>query len=332
MVKKYLCEPKPGFIYVRVKGKYIGRIIAPKGTADFDRRYWEILSGKTVECKTSWKHLIASYRRSDRWERLKPRTRADYEKVMVYILEKNGARDATRVIRKDIIAAMEANRHRVRFANEIPNVMAVLLHHAIDIGWMRDNPAKGIRRLPMPDDKKQPHNVWTDAAVAKFRKNASPAARLIMELGIGSVQRPDDWTRFTWGDYDGESLVLRQGKTGKELTLPCSAILKATLDAEKARLTPHPSRHILTKPSGARMSYDYMAKVMRAERHRLGLMKHDLHAMRYRGVQELAWAGCTDDEICSYSGHETRKMVEKYAGEARQIMRAREAKKKRDRG
>jgi hypothetical protein len=40
---------------------------------------------------------------------------------------------------------------------------------------------------------------------------------------------------------------------------------------------------------------------------------------------ELAWAGCDDDEIASFSGHATKSMIRKYAGEARQIMRARQA-------
>ncbi len=44
---------------------------------------------------------------------------------------------------------------------------------------------------------------------------------------------------------------------------------------------------------------------------------------------ELAWAGCTDDEIASYSGHTSKKMIIKYAGEARQVMRARQAAAKR---
>ena len=59
------------------------------------------------------------------------------------------------------------------------------------------------------------------------------------------------------------------------------------------------------------------------------MLAHDLHALRYRGVMELAWAGCDDDEIMSYSGHKTKKMVIKYAGFARQIMRAGTAAEKR---
>jgi len=46
-------------------------------------------------------------------------------------------------------------------------------------------------------------------------------------------------------------------------------------------------------------------------------------------VMELAWVGCDDDEIASYSGHTSKAMIVKYAGEARQIMRARQASAKR---
>lgn len=77
------------------------------------------------------------------------------------------------------------------------------------------------------------------------------------------------------------------------------------------------------------MSYRYLADVMLRERKRLGLGAYDLHALRYRGVQELAWHGCHDDEIAAYSGHKTKAMIEKYPSEARQIMRARQARAKR---
>lgn len=77
MVKKYLHSPKPGFLYVRVRGKYLGRITAPDGSPEFDQEYWDILRGRTVGCATSWNSLIASYRKSDRWTGLMPRSRAD---------------------------------------------------------------------------------------------------------------------------------------------------------------------------------------------------------------------------------------------------------------
>ncbi|MEM6932085.1 MAG: hypothetical protein AAF526_00725 [Pseudomonadota bacterium] len=68
---------------------------------------------------------------------------------------------------------------------------------------------------------------------------------------------------------------------------------------------------------------------MRAERKRLGVEAYDLHALRYHGVMELAWAGCNDDAIASDSGHTNKAMIRKYAGKARQVMRARQARAKR---
>ncbi|MHA6343962.1 tyrosine-type recombinase/integrase [Roseivivax sp. CAU 1761] len=322
--KKYLIETKPGYVYVRKAGKYLGRITAPFPSAEFDREYWEILRGRAVDCKTSWTALIASYRHSDRWSSLKPRTREDYEKVLIYIEEKNGKKDATRTIRKDVIAAMEKNRHRTRFANYIPQVMSVLFEHAINIGWMRDNPAKGVRLMSTPKDREQPHRPWPEWAVTKWRQEARSLPRLIFEMGVGSVQRPYDWTRFKWSDYDGESLCLSQSKTDKPLWLPCTPQLKAVLDA-----APKKGIFILTKRDGTPMSYHYMARVMAKERKRLGLMTFDQHALRYLGVMELAWAGCDDDEIASYSGHSSKEMIRKYAGIARQITRARTAAEKR---
>jgi len=80
---------------------------------------------------------------------------------------------------------------------------------------------------------------------------------------------------------------------------------------------------------GNPLTYSGLAQIMRKERARLGLLKYDLHALRYRGVMELAWAGCDDDQIASFSGHASKDMIKKYAGEARQIVRARQALEKR---
>lgn len=331
-MKKYLWRHPKGYIYVRKDGK-LTRISAREGTPEFDREYWEILTGKRAAAKTSWRVLIEDYRKSDRWAKLKTRTREDYEGVLSYIIEKNGDRDMTRLTRKDVIAAQRKNEHRTRFANYIPSVMSILCEHAIDLAWMKHNPAKGVRKLAVPDERKQPHKPWTHAAVAKWRAEAGALERLIFEIGVGSVQRPGDWVDFTWGDYDGDNLNLTQNKTGVALVLPCTPLLKVALDAAKDALpfAPLPSRRILTIQSGQAMTYRRMAEIMLAERKRLGLEAFDLHALRYRGVKELAWAGCDDDEIASYSGHTTKDMIQKYAGEARQEIRAKQAREKRSR-
>lgn len=317
--------------FVNGKMIYLGRIAAEEGTADFDRQYWEIMSGRRVEVKTSWAALIAAMRETDKWANYSPRYRSDLDEVFEYLIEKIGKTDVARLSQPDIYDAMDKNRHRVRFANYIPTAISMLSKLAIRKRWRKDNPAIDIEQLKVPKGRQKPHLPWTDDAVEKMRKEGKPLPRLIFEIGVGSVQRPGDWVDFQWGDYDGDTLKLRQNKTGKALQLPCTEKLKAALDKAKRDLgfSPHPSRHILTRSDGSAMSYHTMARIMVKERKRLGLMAYDQHALRYRGVMELAWAGCTDDEIASYSGHTSKKMIIKYAGEARQIMRARQAAAKR---
>ena len=59
--------------------------------------------------------------------------------------------------------------------------------------------------------------------------------------------------------------------------------------------------------------YDYtMASVIERERKRLGLMVFNQHALRHRGVMELPWADCSDDEVASFRGH--RRQVSSPAG------------------
>ncbi|MCU4653739.1 tyrosine-type recombinase/integrase [Roseibacterium sp. SDUM158016] len=268
--------------------------------------------------------LIASYRASSRYTCLRARTRRDYDQVLDYLKGTIGQVAVASIKRPQVIAQMEANAHRTRFANYVQQVLSVLFEHAIDLGWLDHNPAKSVRKLKTPAERRAPHRPWTDAAIAIFRARANATARLIFELGIGSVQRPGDWPKFRWSDYDGEALRITQGKTGISLWLPCSQELKRMLDATR--------RHgvsILSDADGRPFSYFKMARIMREERKRLGLVEFDLHALRYRGVQELAWAGCTDDEIAAFSGHASIAMIRKYAGEARQVMRARTAAQKR---
>ncbi len=331
--KKYLWDHPSGRVYFR-RGKLLVRMLAVEGTPEFDAQYWEIMTGKRAEAKRNWAALIGVVRQSDEWADLSPRYRKDLDPVFAYLIEKLGKLDVARLTQADIYDAMEANRHRVRFANYIATAVSMLCKVAVKKRWRLDNPAIGVSPKPMPKSKKKPHLPWPDWAVAKFRAEASELSRLIFEIGVGTVQRPGDWPGFTWGDYDAAGdgvLRLRQNKTDRPLELPCTEALKRALDQAKTGLgyAPLPSRPIVCTASGGAMGYRYIADLMLRERKRLGLEAFDLHALRYRGVMELAWAGCTDEEIASYSGHTSMAKIRKYAGEARQIMRARQARLKR---
>lgn len=143
------------------------------------------------------------------------------------------------------------------------------------------------------------------------------------------MQRPSDWTRFNWEDFDGEAITLVQGKTKRKLRVPMLPEAIAILEKHRPKVMNLNGKTPILAIGRQRLTYDKMAHLMLDERRRLGVEQHDLHALRYRGVMELAFSGSTDAEIGSISGHMTREMIEKYAGEARQIMLAKAAIAKR---
>ena len=104
--KKYLWQHPSGRWYVRVKGQYF-RIHANQGNADFDREYWEILTGKREMSKRSWSILIEQLRHSAQWAGFSHRYRQDLEPVLQYLDEKIGSRDVARLAPADIYAAMD---------------------------------------------------------------------------------------------------------------------------------------------------------------------------------------------------------------------------------
>lgn len=87
--------------------------------------------------------------------------------------------------------------------------------------------------------------IWSDAEINAMRfgvKNEdgdlirkpapAPIIRALM-LALWTGQRQGDLLKLTWTAYDGETISLRQGKTGAHVRMKVSAELKATLDNVK---------------------------------------------------------------------------------------------------
>jgi hypothetical protein len=72
------------------------------------------------------------------------------------------------------------------------------------------------------------------------------------------------------------------------------------------------------RADAAPLPYRRMARIKFYLRRKLDIVTHDIHALRYRGVMELACAGCDDDEIASFSERSSKETIRKHAGIYRQ--------------
>lgn len=292
----------------------------PGNDPEAAKAYWAARTGAHQrKTATTFDTLMESYRKSPRWQALAPRTRQDYERVMGYLTEKIGPKSVLQIERRHVIKAQQDNAERVRFANYIVQMLSILMEHAIDLGWRRDNPAKGVKLLKGGEGFKP----WPEWALAAFRREAGGPVLTAFELALGTGQRIDDVLKMRWDQIEDDGICVKQGKTGEELWIPFTDALRAYLDAlPKSGLT------IVCDKTGRPMNYNAVEHRLRDPRERAGATAYSFHGLRYNAASELYEAGCSDAQVQAITGHRTRAMAAKYGKGARQKVLAREARER----
>lgn len=307
--------------YYRRRGYPLVRLPAPTDPGFLDA-YSAASRGapERPETRSNIGALIDSYQSSPRWDRLAPRTRKDYAKVLSHIRSKAGQHDVSVITRPAVIAARDANRETPRFANYICALYSILCEHAVDIGWMPRNPVKGMQLLPLTGPGYAP---WPEADIQRFRDTSTGRARLLFELCLGTGQRIGDVLRFRWADLDadGRGITLiqnkgrRAGKADETMWVPFAPALEAYLaTARRDGLT-----LVAEAKHGRPVSYRAANHAFSEARAAAGLSEDRYaHGLRANRASELYEMGLTDAQVQAITGHKSAAMARKYGRGARQ--------------
>ncbi|MFD0982518.1 site-specific integrase [Tropicimonas aquimaris] len=319
--------------YVRFIRRARGQSVMMKeqpGTPEFWDHYNRLLKGREpIPSKRNFESLILSYYESDAFKKLKPRTKADYRRYIGHIRTIWGAKDPAKIEPHHVYELHRANAEHWRQANYLVQVMVVLMNHARLIGFLKKehgNPAKGIPLFKQESDGWEP---WPDDVRAEFEAVATPRARLVYELCIGTGQRIGDVLKIRWDHINDGAYDFTQGKTDKPLWIPLTDRLKAHLGAvEKKGLT------VITDKSGRPVRYRTVAEEMRkvkATMRHPEASKYVTHGLRKNATIELYVAGCDDEMVKAVTGHSGVEMLKKYGGQVRQKVLATRAQEARNR-
>ena len=115
-----------------------------------------------------------------------------------------------------------------------------------------------------------------------------------------------------WPQYNGDTITVRQQKTGKLVEVPCTAALLLLLDAAKAKRT---GTVIVAGPNGQRLPVKTWQEAFNAIRHKAGLDHLQARDLRRTFVVNAARAGATVPEIAASTGHSidhTQEIFEHY--------------------
>jgi len=301
------------------------------GSPEFWDHYNRLLRGKPAPkpVKRNFEALIKSYFQSDAYKKLKPRTKSDYRRYMSHIREIWGDKDPAKIETHHIYELHRANADHWRQANYLVQVMVVLMNHARLIGVTRKehgNPAKGIPLFKQQSDGWEP---WPDDVRDEFEGLATPRARLVYELCLGTGQRIGDILKMEWAHVANDGFDLTQGKTNKPLWIPLTDRLSDYLQGLERR-----EGRLVTDSNGQPVSYRTIAQEMRAIKARMkhaDAARYKTHGLRKNATIELYLAGCDDEMVKSVTGHSGVEMLKKYGGQVRQRELASRAQEARNR-
>jgi len=258
--------------------------------------------------------LIASNMKSAEYIGLRDTSKVGYASRLEMLRTEHGHRSVAGLSRERIITGiLQPFADRPGAALDTLKKLRILIHHAINIGWLKHDPSLGIKR-----PKIQRIRSWTEDEIEAFRTKwpLGSKQRLAFELFLNTGQRRSDVVRMSWSHITPDSkIVVSQQKTGRRLLIP----LHRDLGCRKARAHLHP---LFGKP----FTVDGFSQWMRDAITDAGLpLGCQSHGLRKATGRRLAEAGATAKMIMSVLGHTTLAEAERYTEEADQAGLAEDA-------
>jgi integrase len=189
----------------------------------------------------------------------------------------------------------ELARTSLRQADYAYQTLARILSWALKRGLITKNPCSEGGKLYRGS---RVDKIWSDVDVSRFLEVAPTHMRLAMKLAINTGQRQGDLLKLPWSAYDGNTIRVRQRKTGAYVPVPVSDELRGVLDTTQKR-----SPLMLVNTDGKPWSESGFQGAWGKATARAGIRGLTFHDLRGTAVVTLARAGCNEVEIYSITGH-----------------------------
>ena len=190
--------------------------------------------------------------------------------------------------------------------NRLLRMLHILMRHAVEIGWRKDYPTIGVRKLR---EATGGFTTWEEAHIAAFldHHKAGSLAHTALSLLLYTGQRRGDVVKLGHHNLRDGFLTFTQSKTGQDVAIPLHRDLASILGS----LPPGPA--FITGERGKPMTPEAFTIRFRQMVKDAGLPDGlSPHGLRKSTCRRLAEAGCTPHEIMAISGHKTLAEVTRY--------------------
>ncbi|MDN6714411.1 MAG: tyrosine-type recombinase/integrase [Acetobacter sp.] len=302
---------KPGHKQVSLPGM--------PGSKEFMAAYQAALAGKPMEIAAertkpgTFNALIVSYYQSADWLQLKPITQATYRNLIERLRTQHGDNLITLLEAKHVRNIVAKKAATPASGNALLKMLRILMRHAIEMGWRKDDPTQYVRKLK---NTTEGHQSWSEDDIARFRSHwpVGSSARLAFELLLYTGQRSADVRVMGWQHTRNGKIDVKQSKTGARLLIPVHPSL-----AEVLNHVPAGQMTFLLTGQGKTFSAGGFGNYFRDCRRAAGLPEGlSAHGLRKAAARRLAEAGCSLPEIMAIGGWKTPKEATGYIRAASQ--------------
>ena len=314
--------------YVRLPGRPKVRLHGVPGSEEFMSAYRAAVAGDrqaserpkpTALRERSLGRAIASYYTSTSYQRLGESRKRSRRLILNKIAETSGNESVTDITKAHIQKAMDRRAKTPAAANEFLKSMRAVLDYLVGIEELRENVAKLV---PYNSIKTDGFHIWSIGEVGQFVEHhgLGSQAALALALLLFTGQRRGDVIRMGPQHVRDDSLVLRQGKTGRDLAIPVLPALRDVINATKiGHLT------YLTTAFGKPFSDAGFGNRFRDWCDAAGLDHCSAHGLRKAGATIAADLGASDEQLMALFGWRSRRQVSTYTRGADQKKNAIEA-------
>jgi len=270
--------------------------------------------------------LFDAYRESPEFRGLAPRTRADYEKVFLFLRPGAEQKAILNFKVKDALEIRNAaeRKHKRHFANYTVTVLRLVLNWGALYGLIDVNPLADKRlKIKRPHGMPKANRRWAPYECDAVLDAATGGVRVAIALGMFCGMREGDVLRASRLNYDGAKVTWVQGKTGEPVRLPVARRLKAILDEALAARPATGVEHLelVLNQSGEPYTPDGFRTMLWKLIHKLevaGAVMPGLtfHGLRHTAATTLAELGASPHEIAAMLGQKTLIMAAHYSAEA----------------
>ena len=200
----------------------------------------------------TFSYLMEQLRKSAEWKDKAPATIADIEYAFGIIEPIFGTYDLKQITPTACGAFYGALRDQgsVHRAAKVLKWMRYLFNFGLRFQLVDNNPTMAVKIK----HSRPRQAVWTtvqiEAVITKAQDEGRPCIALAVQIAYATALRQADVLALTWGQFEGDRLVLTQAKTSKDISCPLSSETIAMMQDRRQGTLPLATAPIIRGPHG----------------------------------------------------------------------------------